>query len=189
MKVFPILCFTSIAVAGAFAQSTPNRPSPKISKPNLAPEPTAAPAVPAPAAATPPAEVQPAVVEGEAPEKTIARFFSYLQRKEVDHAYDQLTKGTKIADRAEDVKMLKSKTKDALAVFGVMTGFDPVAKKAVGERLISYTYVSLGKEFPLRWRFYFYKPQENWRLIDLRVDDRLSAMFDEPEAAGASREP
>ena len=75
-----------------------------------------------------------------------------------------------------------------LAVFGVMTGFDSVAKKTVGERLVSYTYVSLGKEFPLRWRFYFYKPQESWKLIDLRVDDRLSAMFDEPEAAPAARD-
>jgi hypothetical protein len=186
MKFLPVICLTSIAVAGALAQT---RPVPKVSKPNLAPEPAVT--APAPAAAPTPtaADAPPGPVEGEAPEKTIARFFSYLQRKEVDQAYDQLTKGTKIADRAEDVKMLKSKTKDALAVFGVMTGFDPVAKKAVGERLISYTYVSLGKEFPLRWRFYFYKPQENWKLIDLRVDDRLSSMFDEPEPPSASREP
>ena len=118
----------------------------------------------------------------------MARFFAALQRKEVDGAYDQLTKGTKIAERADDVKMLKSKTKDAISVFGVMSGFEGIAKKSVGERLISYTYVSLGKEFPLRWRFYFYKPQENWKLIDLRVDDRLSAIFDEPEPAPA-REP
>ena len=103
----------------------------------------------------------------------MARFFASLQRKEVDQAYDQLTKGTKIAERADDVKMLKSKTKDAIAVFGAMGGFELVAKKTVGERLISYTYVSLGKEFPLRWRFYFYKPADAWRLIDLRVDDRL----------------
>ena len=187
MKFLTVICLTSIAVAGALAQS---RPAPKVSKPNLVPEPSVSAPAPPAAPAVPPADASLAATEGEAPEKTIARFFSYLQRKEVDLAYDQLTRGTKIAERAEDVKMLKSKTKDALAVFGVMTGFDPVAKKAVGERLISYTYVSLGKEFPLRWRFYFYKPQENWKLIDLRVDDRLSAMFDEPEgAAGSSREP
>ncbi len=182
MKSLSVICLTLIAVAGAFAQT---RPAPKISKPNLAPEPTA----PAPTAVAPAADSLPGTPEGEAPEKTIARFFGYLQRKEVDQAYDQLTKGTKIAERAEDVKMLKSKTKDALAVFGVMTGFDAVAKKTVGERLVSYTYVSLGKEFPLRWRFYFYKPQENWKLIDLRVDDRLSAMFDETDAPASSREP
>ena len=118
----------------------------------------------------------------------MTRFFAAIQRKEVDAAYDQLTKGTKIAERAEDVKMLKSKTKDAISVFGVVGGFELVTKKTVTERLMSYTYISLGKEFPLRWRFYFYKPQENWKLIDLRVDDRLAAIFDEPEEP-RTREP
>ena len=132
--------------------------------------------------ATPAVETTvPSEFETESPEKIIARFFSYLQRKEVDQAYDQLTRGTKIAERAEDVKTLKSKTKEAITVFGPMLGFDTVVKKNVGSRLVSYTLLSLGKEFPLRWRFYFYKPQDTWRLIDLRVDDRLAAMFDETD--------
>ena len=136
-----------------------------------------------------PAVQPPVVAEADAdnPEKIIARFFSYLQRKEVDQAYDQLTRGTKIAERAEDVKTLKAKTKEAINVFGPILGYDSVVKKSVGTRLVSYTGLSLGKEFPLRWRFYFYKPQDTWRLIDLRVDDRLAAMFDEPEE-GRSRE-
>ena len=127
------------------------------------------------------AVVTPAETEADGPDKIIARFFSYLQRKEVDQAYDQLTRGTKIAERAEDVKTLKAKTREAIEVFGPILGYDFVAKKGVGARLVSYTIVSLGKEFPLRWRFYFYKSQETWKLIDLRVDDRLATMFDEPE--------
>ena len=133
------------------------------------------------------AEIEPAASEMDSPEKIIARFFSYLQRKEVDQAYDQLTRGTKIAERAEDVRTLKSKTKEAITVFGPILGHDSVVKRNVGTRLVSYTMLSLGKEFPLRWRFYFYKPQESWKLIDLRVDDRLAAMFDETEE-GRSRE-
>jgi hypothetical protein len=183
MKSFIVLFSIFATATGAVALAPALRPAPKTTRPALAPEPAAA----APVAADPNAATP--IPEGEAPEKTIARFFGYLQRKEVDLAYDQLTRGTKIADRKEDVKMLKSKTTDALAVFGAMTGYDAVAKKAVGERLMSYTFISLGKEFPLRWRFYFYKPQDAWKLIDLRVDDRLSAMFDEPEPASASREP
>ena len=130
----------------------------------------------------------PSGAEGDSPEKIIARFFSYVQRREVDQAYDQLTRGTKIAERAEDVKTLKSKTKEAITVFGPMLGFDTVVKKNVGSRLVSYTLLSLGKEFPLRWRFYFYKPQETWKLIDLRVDDRLAAMFDETDDGRAREE-
>ena len=132
-------------------------------------------------------EIEPAPAETDGPEKIIARFFSYLQRKEVDQAYDQLTRGTKIAERAEDVKTLKSKTKEAINVFGPILGHDSVVKKNVGTRLVSYTMLSLGKEFPLRWRFYFYKPADSWKLIDLRVDDRLAAMFDETDE-GRSRE-
>lgn len=185
----PILALAlglSLALA-AQAQNAAKKPAPRAAKP-AAEEPAAA-AAPAPAVTPAPAPVaaEPAV-PGEAPEATVARFFASLQKKEVDVAYDQLTRGTKIAERADDVKMLKSKTKDAISVFGAMHGFESVAKKAVGERLISYTYVSLGKEFPLRWRFYFYKPQENWKLIDLRVDDRLSAIFEEPEPAAARAE-
>ena len=136
---------------------------------------------PVPAVVAKPTVGEQAEAEAESPEKIIARFFSYLQRKEVDQAYDQLTRGTKIAERAEDVRTLKSKTKEAITVFGPILGFDSVVKKNVGSRLVSYTMLSLGKEFPLRWRFYFYKPQDSWRLIDLRVDDRLAAMFDETD--------
>lgn len=185
MKFSIILCAASIFGAAAIAQQS-TRPTPKATKPTLTPEPAAA-AAPAPAPSSPAAPAEPAA-EGESPEKTVTRFFAALQRKEVDAAYDQLTKGTKIAERAEDVKMLKSKTKDAISVFGVIGGFELVTKKSVTERLMSYTYISLGKEFPLRWRFYFYKPQENWKLIDLRVDDRLAAIFDEPEEP-RTREP
>jgi len=145
---------------------------------------------PVPAVVAKPAE-QPEVetpsTANDTPEKIIARFFSYLQRREVDQAYDQLTRGTKIAERAEDVKTLKAKTNEAITVFGPILGFDSVVKKSVGTRLVSYTMLSLGKEFPLRWRFYFYKPRDSWRLIDLRVDDRLAAMFDETDD-GRSRE-
>jgi hypothetical protein len=161
----------AIAIALCLNAAAQVPPKPKI--------PAAVPAVPGD-----PAPPEPAP-EPDTPERTVARFFASIQRKEVDQAYETLTKGTKIAERAEDVKMLKSKTKDAIAVFGAITGYDLVAKKNVGERLVSYTYVSLGKEFPLRWRFYFYKPQDTWKLIDLRVDDRLGSIFDEQEEARA----
>jgi hypothetical protein len=173
---FPIFAF----VLAAGAQVIPAPSAAQAGKPVAPVNPPAA----GPAVET----TVPAEPETEGPEKIIARFFSYLQRREVDQAYDQLTRGTKIAERAEDVKTLKAKTKEAITVFGPILGFDPVSKKNVGGRLVSYTMVSLGKEFPLRWRFYFYKPQETWKLIDLRVDDRLNAMFEEPDESRAREE-
>ena len=157
-----IAAFIAITALPAFAQA-PAAPATPSAKPAVVAETGA----------------QNTVQAGEEPEKIVARFFSYLQRKDVDTAYDQLTRATKIAERAEDVKTLKTKTREAINVFGAIGGYEIVMKKAVGERLVRYTVVSLGKEFPLRWRFYFYKPAEAWKLIDMRVDDRLAAMFDE----------
>ena len=149
-----------------------------------APQP-AKPAVPAkPDVAT---EAEHPAPVAELPEKIVNRFFGYLQRKDVDTAYDQLTRATKIAERSDDVKTLKAKTKEAISVFGAIGGYEVVSTKNVGERLLRYTIVSLGKEFPLRWRFYFYKPADAWKLIDMRVDDRLAAMFDETDEDKASK--
>lgn len=181
MKHLLILGLSLSVAASVMAQSS-SKKTDRVKAPAAAP---AQPVAPAPAEPAPAPE---APIVFEAPEVAIAHFFGSLQRKEVDAAYDQLTRGTKIAERPDDVKMLKSKTKEAVSAFGAIIGSEEIAKKTVGERLISYTYLSLGKEFPLRWRFYFYKAQDSWRLIDLRVDDRLGAIFDEPEAP-ASREP
>jgi hypothetical protein len=128
-------------------------------------------------AASAPAE--PAGQDG--PAQIAGIFFGLLQRGELDQAYETLTKGSKIAERPEDLKTLKAKTREAIEVFGSVLGFELVEQKPIGTRLLRRTYVSLGKEFPLRWRFYFYRSENLWRLIDLRVDDRLTGMFDEVE--------
>ena len=88
-------------------------------------------------------------------------------------------KGSKIGERPEEVRLLKAKTRDAIDIFGAIHGYDLVDIKPVGERLMRATYLSLGHELPLRWRFYFYKAEADWKLIDLRVDDKLTGIFDE----------
>lgn len=115
----------------------------------------------------------------EAPAKFVNRFFALLQKGDVDGAYDGLIRGSKIAERPEESKALRAKTREAIQSFGSVLGFQLIESKNVGEHLLRRTYLSVGKEFPLRWRFYFYKPDMAWRLVDLRVDDRLSGMFEE----------
>jgi len=111
----------------------------------------------------------------------VAQFFVSLQKNDVDGAYANLTKGSKIAEKPQEIKQLKAKTTEAIDVFGAIFGYDLVDSKSVGSRLVRSTYASHGKIYPLRWRFYFYKPDDTWLLIDMRVDDKLSGMFDEPE--------
>jgi hypothetical protein len=123
--------------------------------------------------------------DAAAPAQVAAQFFASLREGEIEQAYTALTKGSKIGDRPEELRLLKQKTKEAIEVFGVISGYELVENKAVGTRLIRSTYISLGKEFPLRWRFYFYKADSVWRLVDLRVDDKLTGIFEEAEEAQA----
>ena len=133
----------------------------------------AAPAAPAPAPSTAGPITDPA--------QMAAAFFALLQKGSVDAAYASLTRGSRIAEKPEELKQLKTKTNEAIEFFGAVVGFDLVESKTIGARLLRTTYVSRGRTFPLRWRFYFYNPDGTWRLIDLRVDDKLTGIFDEPE--------
>jgi hypothetical protein len=117
----------------------------------------------------------------DGPSQMVANFFGSLQSGKIDDGYATLTKDSKIAEKPEELKQLKAKTREAIEVFGAIAGYDLVESKAIGTRLVRATYISQGKVFPLRWRFYFYKPENAWRLIDMRVDDKLTGIFDEAE--------
>ena len=134
---------------------------------------------------TPPVAETPAptprTAENDLPAQVAAIFFGLLQKNEIEPAYEGLMKGSRIAERPEELKTLKSKTKEAIEVFGPIQAYELVETRNVGTHLLRRTYLSLNKEFPLRWRFYFYLSGEVWRLIDLRVDDRVTGMFDESE--------
>lgn len=121
----------------------------------------------------------PAPSAGMSADKIVDSFFAYLGKGQVDQAYDFLTNGTKIAEKPDEVAKLKSTTKDAIRIFGDISGYELIATKTAGTHLMCSTYLSLGKGYPLRWKFYFYRWDKTWRLIDIRVDDRLVDIFDE----------
>jgi len=122
----------------------------------------------------------------DGPAEIVSTFFASLKEAKIEEAYTTLTKGSKIAEKPSELRQLKEKTREAVEVFGNINGFDFVESRAIGQRLVRATYVSLGKVFPLRWRFYFYKPEDVWRLIDMRVDDKLTGIFDELEEPKAA---
>jgi hypothetical protein len=113
------------------------------------------------------------------PSETIEMFFLGLKAGQVDAAYDGLVKGSIIADRREDVTALKDRTRRALDNFGPISGYEVLEEKTVGSALLRRTCISFNSDLPLRWRFYFYKAQGMWKLVDLRVDDGLVELFEE----------
>ncbi len=180
MKV--LLLITAFFLIGTFAapgqgKATPER-KPMVFQPG-AKTPDGVSATPAPKAAPAAAPANPQGVDE--PGQAAAAFFGLLQKGAIDEAYAGITKGSKIGERPEELKNLKTKTVEAVEVFGNMLGHELVETKNIGSNLMRRTYLSLGRDFPLRWRFYFYRTEGVWRLVDLRVDDRLGGMFEEPE--------
>ena len=115
----------------------------------------------------------------DTPAETLDLFFLALKAGQVDAAYEALVKDTIIAERKEDVDSLKKRTKDAIESYGPIVGYELVDEKIVGTSLLRRTCISLNTDLPLRWRFYFYKSEGTWRLVDLRVDDALVELFEE----------
>ena len=79
---------------------------------------------------------------------------------------------------------LKKRTQQALDNYGPVSGYEIVDEKTVGTSLLRRTCISLNSDLPLRWRFYFYRSEGTWKLVDLRVDDGLVELFEE---AGRAR--
>jgi len=118
------------------------------------------------------------------PSEAMDAFFLALKAGQVDAAYDALVMSSIIADRREDVAGLKKRTQEALDNYGPVSGYETVDEKIVGTSLLRRTCISLNSDLPLRWRFYFYKSEGAWKLVDLRVDDGLVELFEE---AGRAR--
>ena len=148
---------------------------------------------PAPASQAP-VPANPALCStGDSLDGTVQKFFGMLAKGQTDDAYNYLTKGTKIAEDLEEMAKLKVNTKEAIQKFGEIKGYELVNIQTAGTRLMRATYLSLGTSYPLRWKFYFYRLDKTWNLIDIGVDDRLVDMFDdnkpqpEPELSGTGQ--
>jgi len=127
---------------------------------------------------TPAAVPEPAAKHPE-PAAAIGAFFLALKAGQVDAAYEGLVRNTIIAERKENVNDLKLSTKKALDHYGPVSGFEVVDTLQVGTSLMRQTCISLNQDLPLRWRFYFYRSEGTWKIVDMRVDDGLVELFEE----------
>lgn len=113
------------------------------------------------------------------PAAVIDAFFLALKAGQVDAAYEGLVKNTIIAERKENVKALKESTNKALDSYGPVSGYEVIDTLQVGTCLVRQTCISLNQDLPLRWRFYFYRSEGAWKIVDMRVDDGLVELFEE----------
>lgn len=116
-------------------------------------------------------------------------FFGLLVKGNIDVAYTTLTKGTVLEREPNTLTSLKASTNEALKLFGAFVGYEILGVEEVGSHMLRVSCVSLGEKFPLSWKFFYYRPDGDWRLIDIRVGAALNEFFPERpiESKSASR--
>lgn len=159
MRIFSILACLFVVSTASAQQTGENKKRLLFS--NTAPAP----------ASTPASNPEPAVL--------LQRFFESLKADKLDAAYEGLAKDTLVASKAENLEQLKKRTRDALDNFGPVKGYEIVDTLEIGNALFRQTCISLNEDLPLRWRFYFYRAEGKWKLVDLRVDDGIVELFDD----------
>ena len=159
MRIFSILACIFVASTALAQQSGEAKKRILFSNAPLAP------------ASTPATNMEPA--------ELLQRFFEDLKADKLDAAYEGLAKNTLVASKAENLEQLKKRTRDALDNFGPVKGYEIVDTLEIGNALFRQTCISLNEDLPLRWRFYFYRSENKWKLVDLRVDDGIVELFDE----------
>ncbi|CAB4242986.1 conserved exported protein of unknown function [Methylacidimicrobium sp. AP8] len=107
----------------------------------------------------------------------VERFFKDLIAGEIQKAFQDLLVTSRLSSRHENLSVLMDKTAQAFTYYGKATGFEPYDTRAVGSRLLVVTYLLDLDLQPLRWRFVYYRPEEAWKLIDIRVDDALEDLI------------
>lgn len=113
------------------------------------------------------------------PTELLQQFFEALKADKIDAAYEGLAKNTLIGAKAENLEQLKKRTREALDNFGPVKGYEVVETLEIGKTLFRTTCLSLNEDLPLRWRFYFYRSENKWKIVDLRVDDGIVELFEE----------
>ena len=168
----PIVLLLLAALATLHAQEADQRKRMVFSTANPDGQPAAA------SSPTPAAAADPGAKHAE-PAAAIGAFFLALKAGQVDAAYEGLVKNTIIAERKENVNDLKESTKKALDHYGPVSGYEVVDTLQVGSSLLRQTCISLNQDLPLRWRFYFFRSEGGWKIVDMRVDDGLVELFEE----------
>jgi hypothetical protein len=105
-------------------------------------------------------------------------FLTRLTAGDVDGAYQQLVEPPQTQEQKEIVETLKIRTSTALKMFTKPLGIEYVKEQRYGKSIVRVVYLIKYDRQPLIWEFYFYKPQAEWKLLDLRFSDKLDAAGD-----------
>jgi hypothetical protein len=61
--------------------------------------------------------------------------------------------------------------------FGETVGIELIAEKEIGESLMMIHYIQKFEKAVMSWKFYFYKPKNNWVVPTFFTDDKIQELF------------
>lgn len=111
------------------------------------------------------------------PKLIVENFLTDIQKGKISEAYDKLFVGSNIATaKPQAVTTLKHQTKTGLPLYGKILGFEMVHHEQLSASLTRLVYVLKLERLPTIWQFYFYKPANNWILINVKFNDKLDLL-------------
>lgn len=118
------------------------------------------------------------------PQKIIDEFFSLYKSKDVDTSLDYLFGTNKwMVNSKDQIEEVKSKLKGTLKLVGDYYGYSLITKKSVGDHYWLYTFMVRYDRQPIRFSILFYKPSDQWRLMNFSYDDNLGDELEEAAKA------
>jgi hypothetical protein len=95
-----------------------------------------------------------------------------------EKAYDTFLSGTLLGEQKEKMSVFVSKTQEAFGLYGPLRDYEIFDNYSIGSNVLVLTYLTRHSLQPLRWRFVYYRPDKNWKLINMGFDDVLLDMLD-----------
>jgi len=118
------------------------------------------------------------------PQKMIDEFFNLYKSKGVDTSLDYLFGTNKWMDNSKDqIEGVKFKLNGTLKMLGEYYGYNLITKKSVGDHYWLYTFMVRYDRQPLRFSILFYKPNDQWRMMNFSYDDKLDDELEEAAKA------
>jgi hypothetical protein len=78
----------------------------------------------------------------------------------------------------ESMKLVKTRTAELPAYYGELTGIEKVREEQYGQSVIRQVYLLKQEQHPTGWEFFFYKPENEWKLINIIFNDQLTIILE-----------
>jgi hypothetical protein len=107
----------------------------------------------------------------------IVVFFDQLMKGEVENAFHTIISKSLIEGKPQETSYLIRQTKNALAVYGDISGYQRLTTECKTERVCLSRYMSFSKNYPMLWRFIFYQREGEWILLHISFNDSVKTFF------------